>query len=226
MILPLFDEIDRIENANAVTYGVDNFIELFRDARKESGRDFGYFKIWESYDLRSQYTDRPLTPVSLKLGWTPVNSFALSYQTDVGVYGEGFTYYSLESFFQSSRGDSLILDYVYSGDEKIQGSPYNSTNNFHSNSPFSLAYTGQEEIHQINITARTQLSNTISAGYRLEHSLAQSETNEQEISLIYHPACWSVELRSNYTPSDQGFMLLFNLAHIGMPLGVDLGGGQ
>jgi len=222
--LPLFDEIDRIEDANAITYGADNFFELFRDARRDSGRDYGYFKIWESYDLRSQYTDRPLTPVSLKLGWTPVNAFALSYQADVGVYGEGVTYYNLESIFSTSRGDALILDYVYSGEEKIQGSPYNSTNNFNSASPFSLDYTGLEDIHQINVTARAQLSNTITAGYRVEHSLAQSETNEQEISLIYHPACWSVELRSNYTPTDQGFMLLFNLAHIGMPLGVDLGG--
>lgn len=222
--LPLFDEIDRIEDANAITYGADNFIELFRDSRKESGRDYGYFKIWESYDLRSQYSDRPLTPVSLKLGWTPVNAFALSYQSDIGVYGEGVTYYNLESIFSTSRGDALILDYVYSGEEKIQGSPYNSTNNFNSASPFSLDYTGLEDIHQINVTARAQLTNTITAGYRVEHSLAQSETNEQEISLIYHPACWSVELRSNYTPNDQGFMLLFNLAHIGMPLGVDLGG--
>jgi LPS-assembly protein len=224
--LPLFDEVDRIENANAITYGVDNFIELFRDTRRDSGRDYGYFKIWESYDLRSQYTDRPLTPVSLKLGWTPANNFALSYQTNVGVYGEGVTYYNLESIFSTSRGDSLILDYVYSGDEKIQGSPYNSTDNFNPMSLFSFDYEGLEEIHQINVTARTHLSNTISAGYRVEHSLAQSETNEQEISLIYHPSCWSVELRSNYTPGDQGVMLLFHLAHIGIPLGVDLGGGQ
>jgi LPS-assembly protein len=224
--LPLFDEVDRIENANAITYGVDNFIELFRDTRRDSGRDYGYFKIWESYDLRSQYTDRPLTPVSLKLGWTPANNFALSYQTNVGVYGEGVTYYNLESIFSTSRGDSLILDYVYSGDEKIQGSPYNSTDNFNPMSLFSFDYEGLQEIHQINVTARTHLSNTISAGYRVEHSLAQSETNEQEISLIYHPSCWSVELRSNYTPGDQGVMLLFHLAHIGIPLGVDLGGGQ
>lgn len=222
--LPLFDEVDRIENANAITYGFDNFFELFRDTKKESSRDYGYFKIWESYDLRSQYTERPLTPVSLKLGWTPVTSFGLSYQTDVGVYGEGFTFYSLESRYSNSRGDSLILDYVYSGAEKIQGSPYSRTNNFNINSPFSDDYTGLEAIHQINVTFKTQIINTISAGYRVEHSLEQSETNEQEISLIYHPACWSVELRSNYTPGDQGIMLLFNLAHIGAPLGVNLGG--
>ncbi|MBV5333994.1 LPS assembly protein LptD, partial [bacterium] len=65
--LPLFDETDRVENENAVTYGFDNFFELFGDSKKNSSRDYGFFKVWESYDLRSQYTERPLTPVSLKL---------------------------------------------------------------------------------------------------------------------------------------------------------------
>lgn len=222
--LPIFDEVDRIEDVNAITCGVDNFFELFPAVNGQSGHDYAYFKIWESYDLRSRYTDRPLTPVSLKLGWTPVSRFALSYQADIGVYGEGVTSYNLEGSYQTSRGDTLILDYVYSGDNKIQGSPYNSTDNFNALSPFFPDYQGLEEIHQINVTARAQLTNTLSAGYRVEHSLAHSQTNEQEISLLYHPACWSVELRSNYTPGDQGVMLLFHLAHIGMPLGLNLGG--
>ncbi len=222
--LPLFDEADRVENENAITYGINNFFELFGDSKKNSSRDYGFFKVWESYDLRSQYTERPLTPVSFKLGWTPVTSYALSYQTDLGVYGEGLTFYSLESRYSNSRGDALILDYVYSGDELIQGSPFSRTRNFNVNNPFSAYYTGLEAIHQINVTLRTKIINTVSVGYRVQHSLEQSETNEQEISLIYHPACWSVELRSNYTPIDQGVMLLFNLAHIGAPLGVNLGG--
>lgn len=222
--LPLFDTVDRIEDANAITYGIDNFFEIFTDTKRNSGRDYGYFKIWESYDLRSQYSDRPLTPVSLKLGWTPVSNFALSYQTDVGVYGEGFTFYRLENSYFNSRGDSLTLDYAYSDTEKIQGSPYNSSNVFKAYSPFYSDYTGLEDIHQINVALRTRIINTVSAGYRIQHSLSQSQTNEQEISLTYHPACWSVELRSNYTPGNQGIILLFNLTHIGNPLGLNLGG--
>ena len=71
---------------------------------------------------------------------------------------------------------------------------------------------------------KAKIIDTISAAYQVEHSLSQSQTIEQNISLIYQPSCWSVELRSNYTPGDQGIMLLFNLANIGSPLGVNIAG--
>jgi len=216
--LPLFDEVDRIQEANAVTYGVDNFLTLFSDSQGKSSSDYGYFKVWESYDLRSEYTDHPLTPVSLKLGWTPVNYFSLAYQTDVGIYGEGVTLYSLQSYYKNKRGDSIGVDYRYSNPAKIIGSTYSSTDSYN---PY---YYYLEDIHQINVGFRVGIIDTIHAAYKIEHSLTQSETIEQNISLIYQPACWSVELRSNYTPGDQGIMLLFNLANIGNPFGIDLGG--
>ncbi len=227
--LPLFDEVDRIRESNAITFGVDNFFELFSDTKKESSRDYGYFKVWESYDLRREYSDRPLTPVSFKLGWTPVNNFALSYQTDVGVYGEGVTLYSLESIYSNSRGDSLGVDYRYNSAEKILGSPwspYNNRNNYDITSPFYSYYTGLKDIHQINVFVKARIIDTITAAYQIDHSLSHSQTIEQNISLIYHQPCWSMELRSNYTPGDQGVMLLFNLANIGNPFGVINLGGQ
>jgi LPS-assembly protein len=221
--LPLFDEVDRIQESNAITYGIDNFFTLFGDSNNKSGRDYGYFKVWESYDLRSEYSDRPLTPVSFKLGWTPVNNFSLAYQTDVGIYGEGVTLYSLGSLYRNSRGDSLAVDYRYSNAEAIIGSPYSSTDNFNLLSPL-YPYYYLQDIHQINVAFRTKIINTLHASYQIQHSLSQSQTIEQNISLIYQPSCWSVELRSNYTPGDQGIMLLFNLANIGNPFGLNLGG--
>ncbi len=215
--LPLFDAVDRISERDAITYGVDNFFEFFTDSQKGAGRDYGYFKAWESYDLRREYSERPLTPISFELGWTPLDSFALSYQTDVGVYGEGVTLYSLASSYQNSRGDALVLDYRYSSAEKIMGSPYSSTGNYDT-------IEDLEDIHQLNASVKAQIINTISATYQIEHSLSQSQTIEQNISLTYHPACWSVELRSHYTPGDQGFMLVFNLANIGSPLGLNIAG--
>ncbi len=220
--LPLFDAIDRIPERNAVTYGIDNFFEIFGETKKEAGHDYGYFKIWESYDLREEYTDKPLTPVSFKLGWTPVNYFALSYETDVGIYGEGVTFYSLASNLRTSRGDSLAIDYLYSNTAIIDGSPYNSRDNYGTYSFFYPNYTGLENVHQINVAARAKIIDTVAAAYRIEHSLTQSQTIEQNISLIYQPSCWAVELRSNYTPGDQSVMLLFSLANLGNALGVDL----
>ena len=62
------------------------------------------------------------------------------------------------------------------------------------------------------------------AGYSIERSIAYSKTIEENVVLIYHQACWSVELSSNYTPGNQKFMLTFRLANIGNPLGFDLFG--
>jgi LPS-assembly protein len=222
--LPIFDQVDRIQDSNAITYGTNNFFELFSDTKKKHAHDYGYFKISESYDLRQEYSDRPLTPVTFQLGWTPINNFALSYKTKVGVYGEGVVLYSIDSIYRNSRGDSLAVDYRYSSADKIIGSPYNSADNFNFASPFIYYYSGIGEIHEINVFVKAKIVDTFSAAYKIEHSLSQSQTIQQNISLIYHPACWSVELRSNYTPGDQGIMLLFNLANIGNPLGVNLAG--
>jgi LPS-assembly protein len=221
--LPLFDQIDRIQKTNAITYGADNFFEIFSDSKKATGYDYGYLKIRQSYDLRSEYTEQPLTPVTVKLGWTPVDYFALSYQTDIGAYGEGVVSYSLESNFRTSRGDSFGVDYLYSNPQKIEGSPYNSDVSYGLlNYFYSDIFGSIEETHQINLSARVQLIDTIAASYRIEHSLTRSQTIEQHVSLMYRPACWGVELRSSYTPGDQSIMLLFSLANIGNPFGLNL----
>ncbi len=222
--LPLFDGVDRIQESNAFTYGIDNFFTLFGDNTSKSGRDFGYFKVWESYDLRSEYSDHPLTPISFKLGWTPFNYFSLAYQTDVGVYGEGVTLYRIGSSYLSSRGDSLGIDYQYSNAAAIIGSPYSGTDSYHIADLLYPYNTPLQDIHQINVAVKAKIIDTIHAAYRIQHSLTQSQTIEQNISLIYQPACWSVELRSNYSPGDQGIMLLFNLANIGNPFGINLAG--
>lgn len=194
--LPVFDSIDRKDHQNQITYGIDNFFNLFAQKNgKESERDYGYLKIQQSYDLRNEESDTPFSDVNVKLAWNPLRDLQVIYKTDIGVYGEGVTFYGLESYYKNSRGDYLNLDYRYD--------------------KFS-------HIHQLNLSARAQLLDTIFASYAIEHSLSESRVIEQDISLIYRPACWSVELKSSYTPGDHTISVLFNLANIGNPLGVSL----
>ncbi len=191
--LPIFDSIDRISDVNSISYGIDNFFDIF--GAKSSTREYGYFKIRQSYDLRSEYSDNPFSAVNIKLRWNPVKSARIIYKTDIDVYGEGFIRHSLESSYYNSRGDSISLDYRY---DKL------------------------DDTDQINADIKARLFDTIFASYAIEHSLSQSEIIEQNISLMYQPACWSVELSSRYTPGDHTIMILFNLANIGNPLGLKL----
>jgi LPS-assembly protein len=209
--LPSFDRIDRIDPQNTITYGIDNFFSLFKNAKVQdisSTSDYSYFKIKQSYFLDdaisksnslitgiSDEADKPLSPVNMKMGWRPISSLDVIYKTDLDVYGYGFITHGLESAYRNSRGDIFDIDYRYN---KIL------------------------DLEQINFHLKTQLLSNIAGEILFIHSLTQSQTNEQDISLTYQAPCWSVEMRSVNSPTDNGFMLIFNLSNISSPMSVPL----
>ncbi len=195
--LPEFDGVDRKSAENAVSYGLDNFFNLFGSSAdgKKTEKDYGYLKIQQSYDFQDEQSDTPFSDVNVKLRLNPMDKGWIIYKTDIDPYGDGFVSHTLEGSYQNSRGDYLNLDYRY-GDE------------------------GSTE--QFNIEARAQLFDTIFALYDLQHSISSDQIIEQNISLLYKPACWSLELKSKYTPGDHVISVLFNLANIGSPLGLRL----
>ncbi len=196
--LPQFDEIDRVGERNLITYGIDNWFRLFGSQNNaDYDRNYGYIKINQGYDFRNEESDTPLTPVHVKIGYWPLRELWLIYRTDIDVYGDGATNYSLESGYTNSRGDALGVDYRYN--------KFNNTNSVTANAKIHLFYK-------------------LLFGYQIERSIADSKTIEENIALIYQPSCWSVELSSNYTPGNQTILLTFRLANIGNPLGIDIPG--
>lgn len=196
--LPQFDNIDNIAGQSLVTYGLDNFFKISgRENNRDYQRRYAYVKIRQSYDLRSQRSDTPLTPLYMEIGYWPLREFRIIYKTDVDMYGAGVIYHSLEAGYRNSRGDTLSTDYLY---------------------------RKAENINSINVSAKVHLFYNLLAGYSIERSIEDSKTVEENIALIYQPSCWSVELSSNYTPGNQKIMLMFTLANIGNPLGIDLPG--
>ena len=196
--LPRFDEIDRVADRNLITYGLDNWFKIFGTRNNaDYERNYGYIKISQGYDFRSEESDTPLTPVNVKIGYWPLRDLWLIYRTDVDVYGDGATNYSFEGGYRNSRGDALSADYRYN--------KFNNSNSVTANAKVHLFYN-------------------LLAGYNIERSIADSKTIEENIALIYQPSCWSVELSSHYTPGNQTILLTFRLANIGNPLGVDIPG--
>ena len=198
--LPSFDSVDRLYETNSITYGIDNFFDLFgANDGNETNREFAYLKIKQSYDIRSTASDEPLSPVNVKLQLTPfkqLDSARLTYKTDISAYGHGSSH-TVEAFYTNSRGDALNLDYRY---DDLNGA----------------------DTQQINVAVKTQLWDTIFAAYDIKHSISASQVIEQNVSLMYRSACWSIELQSKYTPADTTFFVLFNLANIGSPMGFKL----
>lgn len=212
--LPSFDSIDRIDPANTITYGIDNFFNLFKDAKSlniTQKHDYVYFKIKQSYyldDVRKSILldsnnnilptdeiDKPLSPVNMKLGWWPGSDIEFVYKTDLDAYGHGLINHTVESSYKNDNGDILDIDYRYSKYLDVQ---------------------------QINVHARTRLLWNLRGEILVSRSLSQSQTNEEDISLVYQAPCWSVEIRSMNSPTDNGVMLIFNLANIGSKFGMSL----
>ena len=189
--LPIFTSADRVNQQNAITYGIDNFFDLQKN--NELDREYGYFKIKQSYSFLDENSEEPFSAIEIKLGWLPLPSTDISYKTDIDVYDNGFVRHNFEAIYRNGRGDRFGVEYVFDD-------------------------IGNTE--QINALARTALIANWSADFKIEHSISSDETNEMNLSLIYHALCWSVELATEYTPADTSFLVVFNLANIGSPLGL------
>ena len=189
--LPYFSSIDRISQQNKITYGIDNFFDLL--TAKGSSKEYGYIKIKQSYSLLDDDSDEPFSDIHAKIKWIPVDSSSIIYKTYFDVYGDGFVSHNLEAYIYNSRGDHFRVEYVYAD---------------------------EGDTEQINGILTAALLANWSVDFKIEHSLADEETNEANLSLIYQAACWSVELATEYNPDDTRFMVVFNLANLGSPFGL------
>lgn len=193
--LPDFDDVDFVGEKNAIVYGVDNFFNAFRtdSNKKETTRDYGYLKLEQSYDLRSEASDEPFSDISARLSWLPTTHTNIGYKTLYDVYDSTFNSHTFEGSYNNSRGDFFALDY---------------------------SFKDNEDIEQINAEILAHIVRGWIAGARVEHSISQDETVRASGSLTYQALCWSVKFETRYTPADTTYLVTFNLANIGLPVGV------
>lgn len=207
--LPQFDSVDDVADQSLITYGLDNFFSLSGlKGEKKYDRDYGYIKIKQGYDIRSSESDTPLTPVNMRLAYYPLNDLRFIYRTDVDVYGDGFLKHLVEGDYRNSRGDIFSLDYRY--DSGINWDDEDGLDD--------------EKTSSVSAAARVGLFYNWSAGYSIERSIEDEKTVEQTFNLIYHPSCWSVEFAADQTPGDEKYTIMFRLANIGSPIGLDMPG--
>lgn len=194
--LPDWDDVDAIDTSNAITYGIDNFFETFKTASNnvESSRDYAFLKIEQNYDLSNDASDEPFGDIYTRLGWYPITRASLTYKNYFDVYETEFNSHTFEGSYRNSRGDYISLDY---------------------------SFKEESDIEQINADLMAYLFYGWSVGAGIEHSIFADETTEAKGSLTYQALCWSVKFETRYTPEDTTYLVVFNLANIGIPLGVD-----
>ena len=193
--LPYFDGVDFIGERNAISYGIDNYFNTFADQEdgEASRYDYAYLKIQQSYDLRDSASDQPFSDIYTEIGWKPVKRAKLYYKNFYDVYDNTFTSHTLESEYVNARGDYFSLDYSYKPDESIE---------------------------QINAQVKARVFSRWIAGGEIKYSISNERTDEASVSLTYQALCWSIDFETQYSPYDTVFLVMFNLANIGVPLGV------
>ncbi len=196
--LPQFDSIDDVGDQNLITYGINNFFNVFGNSNNvDFDREYGYLKIEQKYDLREVEEDTPFSPVEIRLGYFPLQELRFVYKTDIDVYDDGFLKHTVEADYFNSRGDLFSADYFYD----------------------LLA-----DSSSIRGEMRIGLFYNLFAGYAIEQSIEDSITVEERFKLIYSPSCWSVELGADTTPGNEKYTIMFRLANIGTPFGMGIGG--
>lgn len=186
--LPDFDGIDRIQAENRLQYGLRNYL---RDNYTKDGaagsRDFAYLDISQAYDFRA---DRErFSDIFIETELSPFSGLTINYETQVGVYGDGVSYYDLKTSYTNRRGDKLSADYYYKRDL---------------------------EAHEINASLQVKLTELLSARYDAIHSFNDNVGGvESSLRLRYQPGCWSMEAVASKTSEDTRFMLVFSLSGLG-----------
>lgn len=195
--LPYFDDVDQINEINAISYGIDNFFNTFTFNKNniEKTHDYAYFKIDQFYDLRDSSSDEPFSDIFTEIGWKPIKRANFSYRSYYDVYDNDFTSHTLEGDYINSRGDYFSLDY---------------------------SYKPNEDIEQINAVINARIFSRWIAGAEVKHSIANERTDEATASLTYQALCWSVKFETQYTQYDTVFLVMFELANIGSTLGMTL----
>ena len=229
--LPFFDSNDLIDPANTITYGVNNFFDLFKDAKNRdfaSTSELGYIKVKQSYYLNGVRND--IYQNNLRrdrlLGILPNSTDAFlvdnnNYPLPPDEADKSFSPIDMRFGWKLTRD----LDIIYKNDLDVynHGFVVHGLETSYKNSrgdilDLDYRYNKLQDIEQVNFHVKTQLLSNVRGEFMISRSLSQAQTNEEGVSLIYQAPCWSVQILSTYSPTDSSIILMFSLANIGAAL--------
>jgi len=222
---PQFDALDRIEPRNLVTYAlVNTFTSRRKTAAGEAAaseredlrsayREFGRFKIEQSYDIREQRADdpeeyadgehqRPFSPIRLELDVFPGRYVSLSAETEYSTYENSFLAHSIGAGFEDDRGDTLTVDYNYRKAGLISWQDY----------PDFFETIPQETIAASTVV---KLTERIFVDAQYERNIEEDKTTRTLIGVLFRQQCWSVKAGYESDEGDSQFAITILLHGLG-----------
>jgi len=199
--LPELDDTDRIAARDWISYGINNYLAWMGSINdKAVSPTYSSLKISQVYDNRAD--QHPFSDLLVKFAVFPFNDFTIQYETSISMYGRGATHYNLKSRYADSRDNRFILDYRYKKRQDMA-------------EPYFFLDEPADSVHELNADLAIGLTNKLSARFDINHSFSANRVVRSSYHLIYHPACWSLEMVATDTEDDFGVMLVFSLSGIG-----------
>ncbi len=200
--LPYFDETDRIEKRNRISYSLSNTLISRSRAGHEKApiyRDFLRFKLLQSYDINEAYGgggSRPFSPVSAELEFTPSADVSLKADALWSTYDTAFVGHNLAAAVADRRGDRLSLEYRYTRDAN----------------------------ESILADGLAKITEAVSITGQYEQNLLDNQNLATGVGILYDSQCWSLEVKYLEEGNDKSinFMVsLHGLGSLGSGLGVE-----
>jgi LPS-assembly protein len=209
---PQFDELDRIERKNLITYGFTNTLTARtpvvsgNDPAQYTYNPFLRIELSQSFDINKSQEDdptRPYSDIAVELDLAPGRYIALDTDTLWSPYDNQLNAFNSILSLWDSRGDQLSVDYRYTREAEAN------------TDTGTLAQAG---IESIGVTVGAVLSNQwrLRAGY--EYDLQDNEELEARAGIGYSSQCWGVDIDYLSEQDNYGAMILFHLKGLG-PIG-------
>jgi LPS-assembly protein len=201
--LPFFDSVDRISDANLVTYGLTNFFtaRIEPEEGKPTYRDVAWLRLSQSYSLNKNQgsvfgeivrQEHSFSDIGLEVNLTPAQYLSLTYQSLWSPYDTAFKRHELFTTLSDPRGDSLSLSYRKKEDAE-----------------------GNTFVNELDGRLTVNLTQGLTVMVRRDYSYSLSQNIETEYRVTLMRQCWGVMVSYIDKPNDQTISVSFTLTGIG-----------
>ncbi len=197
---PSFDSSDRVQEGHRITYGVTNVLisrlsipeepEEIQATRAEDPARMDYrqilrFSLEQSYNLSETYGSDAgsFSPVYARIEWQPAEYIFLDADAQWSSDEGRFMSRNVAMTLSDSRDDRLFIEHRFTKDAT----------------------------ESIVANASLKLLNGWSVYGRHERNIRDGRKIKQDIGLLYHAQCWSLEIRHSEEEDDSKFEFFVNL---------------
>lgn len=200
--LPEFDDNDRIEAKNLVTYSLTNTFTGRRPNQTRSGQtSYSYqtylrLKLAQSFDIDKQNNDdpEPFSDVAIELDVTPGRYVRLDTDAGWSVYDDQLTTFTTTLKLWDNRGDKLDIDYSY----QRESDPGDN-----------------DGLESIGVSGELKLTNRLGLQGAYERNLNNQQAIESSFGISYQSQCWRVDFNYTVEDSDHSYSIMLNLLGLG-----------